>query len=686
VRLLAGLKTRLYVVDTRVMTNPRHVAKPPVILACAAYALACAIALPVVVAQSRSSESTAPHTNWSAYLGAADSAQFTSLRQIDTSNVTSLQVTWMFPAGKRSFMFGPLAADGLVFVLAGANDLVALDAATGAPRWTRPNPGAVGTRGLNYWRSADGRDRRLLYIAGGFLTAVDAQTGRTVETFGDKGRVDLRTGLAATGRSVEGVNPLHTSNPGRVFENLIILGLPAQSAGYDSNPGDVHAYDVRTGALQWVFHSLPRDGELGADTWPKNARAAHGGVHNWSELTVDEARGIAYVPFGTGRFDFYGGDRPGHNLFANSLVALDARTGRRLWHYQIVHHDVWDYDLPAAPKLLTIRQNGKPRDVVAQPTKHGFLFVFDRFTGEPIWPIEERAVPQSDVPGEQTSPTQPFPTRPAPFARQSFTDKDVNPYLAADERRSIAERLRSYRNDGLFTPPSLRGSIQMPGHSGGTNWGGIAADPGSGEVYVRSIALPTLMRLLLPGGSEPGTSRTGPATIVSSDEEARLRRLANETLRKGPVRFTSPYDFMFTSTYLSPIGPPWAELVAYDLNSGEIKWRVPHGSVAAPASLGIPPDSGAHWPRGGLLATAGGLLFAASGSDKTMRAYDRRSGRLLWTYELPAASDGVPASFEAGGRQFIVVPVAAGHGWNPARFPTLPPPPDGAYIAFALPN
>jgi quinoprotein glucose dehydrogenase len=637
-------------------------------------------ALTTALAQSR------PERVWGAYLGGADSSQFTALDQINVSNVSKLAAVWNFPTGQRSFMFGPLMADGLVFVLAGANDLVALDAVSGAKVWTRPHSGAVGTRGLNYWRSADRRDRRLLYIAGGFLTAVDARTGQAVPSFGQDGRVDLRTGLASTGRAIDGLSPLQTSNPGRVFEDSILISLPAQAAGYDSNPGDVHAYDVRTGALKWVFKSLPAAGEPGAETWPTGARTSHGGVHNWSELTIDEARGIAFVPFGTGRFDFYGGDRPGQNLFANSLVALDARTGRRLWHFQTVHHDVWDYDLPVAPKLLTIRQNGRPRDVVAQATKQGFLFVFDRVTGEPIWPIEERAVPQSDVPGEQTSPTQPFPTKPAPFARQSFTEKDVNPYLPEAERRAIADRLRSYRNEGLFTPPSFRGSIEMPGHSGGTNWGGVAVDPERGELYVRSIALPAMLRLFLPGGSEPGTSRTGPATIISAEESARLTRLAEEQRVKGTLRLTSPYDFMFSSTYLSPIGPPWAEITAYDLNTGEIRWRVPHGSVAAPAALGIPPDTGAHWPRGGLLLTGGGLLFAASGSDKTLRAYDRRTGRVVWTHPLPAASDGVPASYEAGGRQFIVVPIAAGHGWNPARFPTLPPPPEGAYIAFALPK
>jgi quinoprotein glucose dehydrogenase len=627
-----------------------------------------------------------PYSTWSAYLGGAHSAQFSSLAQVTAANVSRLGVAWSFPAGARSFMFGPLVADGLAFVLAGANDLVALDAETGRQVWTRAHTGAVGTRGLNYWRSADGSDRRLLYIAGGHLAAVDARTGNTIATFGRDGRVDLRVGLADTGRSTAGLNPLQTSNPGRVFDDLIIVSLPAQAAGYDANPGDVHAYDVRTGALRWVFRSVPAAGEPGADTWPVDARANHGGVHNWSELTIDEARGIAFVPFGTGRFDFYGGDRPGQNLFANSLVALDARTGKRRWHFQTVHHDVWDYDLPAAPKLLTINQNGRRRDVVAQPTKHGFLFVFDRVTGEPIWPIEERPVPQSDVPGERTWPTQPFPVKPAPFARQSFSERDINPYLPEAERAAIRERLRSYRNEGLFTPPSFQGSIQMPGHSGGTNWGGIAADPDRGEVYVLSKALPTLLRLHLPGVSEPGTSRTGEATTIGAGEVARLARESGAALAKGPVRFTSPYDFMLTSTYLSPIGPPWSEIVAYDLNTGDISWRAPHGSVSAPPEVGIPADSGAHWPRGGLLATAGGLLFAASGSDKTLRAYDRRSGKVIWSYTLPAASDGVPATYEAGGRQFILVPVAAQHGWNPARFPTLPPPPPGAYIAFALPQ
>ena len=430
----------------------------PSIAACISCALVSALlALP---SQSSGRSSIAPYTTWSGYLGGAHSAQFTALDQITTANVSRLdgRVDVSRPASALSCLI-PSLADGLVFVLAGANDLVALDAATGAQVWSRPHPGAVGTRGLNYWRSADGRDRRLLYMAGGFLTAVDARTGQTVAPLVSDGRVDLRAGLAATGRSIEGLNPLQPTNPGRVFEDLSSSACRRRRAGYDSNPGDVHAYDVRTGALRWVFHSLPADGEIGADTWPKGARANHGGVHNWSELTIDEARGIAFVPFGTGRFDFYGGDRPGQNLFANSLVALDARTGKRLWHYQIVHHDVWDYDLPVAPKLLTIRQNGRPPRCRGAGDEAGLpLRVRSRHRRADL---ADRGAARAAVrrPRRAHVATQPFPTKPAPFARQSFTEKDINPYLPAEERAAIrdaASELPQRRVVHATEPPRTR--------------------------------------------------------------------------------------------------------------------------------------------------------------------------------------------------------------------------------------
>src|SRR5690606_23551249 len=347
---------------------------------------------------------------WDQYLGGVDSSQYSSLDQIDKSNVSQLQVAWTYETGEN-YLFNPIVVDGVMYVLAKGRSIVALDAATGEEIWVHPNEGQVGARGISYWESEDRSDRRLLYINQGHLTAIDARTGETITSFGDNGRVDLRVGLVD---DVSTVRPLQTSNPGRVFENLIIISLPAGGASYASTPGDIHAYDVRTGELVWVFHTVPRPGELGSDTWPNDAADAFGGVHNWSESTVDVERGIVFVPTGTARYDFYGANRHGDNLFGNSVLALDARTGKRLWHFQTIHHDLWDFDLPQAPKLLTIRRDGREIDVVAQASKQGYVYVFERDTGEPIWPIEERPVPASDVPGERASPTQPIPTAPPP--------------------------------------------------------------------------------------------------------------------------------------------------------------------------------------------------------------------------------------------------------------------------------
>src|SRR2546426_11776434 len=417
-----------------------------------------------------------PYTTWTAYGGGAHSSQYSALDQINKSNVSQLDVAWTFPV-TGTVIFNPLVVGRVMYLQASGSTLVAVDAATGKEIWRRQAQGPVGARGMNYWESRDRADRRLLFIAGGYLTAINAQSGDLIAGFGDNGRVDLRIALQR-----QAAQPLHTGNPGRIFEGTMIVSLPAQGASYDATPADVQAYDVRTGRIQWVFHSIPHPGEFGYDTWPLEAFKKSGGVHNGSESTVDERRGIAFISFGSPRFDFYGGDRPGNNLFGNSLVALDARTGTRIWHYQLVHHDLWDYDLPQAPKLLTIRQNGRTIDVVAQATKHGFLFVFERETGRPIWPIEERPVPRSDVPGEHASPTQPFATKPAPFARQTFAEKDINPYLPAAEREALVQRFKSLRNDGLFTPPSFEGSISMPGHNGGGNCATRPADAHRGEV------------------------------------------------------------------------------------------------------------------------------------------------------------------------------------------------------------
>jgi quinoprotein glucose dehydrogenase len=620
-----------------------------------------------------------PYTTWTSYSGGAHSSQYSALNQINKSNVSQLEVAWSFPV-TGTVIFNPMIIDGVMYLQASNNTLAAVDAATGKERWRKQMPGTFGARGMNYWESADRKDRRILFLAGGHLTAINAETGDLIPTFGVNGRVDLRIALY---RQVN--NPLQTSNPGRIFENIVIMSLPAQGAQYEANPADIQAYDVVTGKVLWVFHAIPHPGEFGYETWPPEAYKKSGGVHNWSESTVDEQRGIAFINFGSPRFDFYGGDRKGDNLFGNSLVALDARTGRRLWHYQLVHHDLWDFDLPQAPKLLTIRQGGRNIDVVAQATKHGFLFVFERETGRPIWPIEERKVPQSDVPGEFASPTQPFPTRPAPFARQTFTEKDINPYLPAAERQAVAERLKYLRNDGLFTPPSFEGSISLPGHNGGANFATSAVDPTRGEMYVFAKTLATVDRIALPappgagrgggrGGGGGGADVIAGGPIITPERKAQMikeaQALVEAARAKGEVvRFPSPYEFMNNNSFsMSVVGPPWSEMTAYDLNTGEVKWRVPTGTVLAPAELKIPANTGSHFPRGGPLVTAGGLVFFATGSDRRFRAYDRDNGKEVWSMELPAASEGMPATYEIGGRQFIALPVAAGTGQFAARF------------------
>ena len=405
-----------------------------------------------------------------------------------------------------------------------------------------------------------------------------------------------------------------------------------------------------------------------------------GGGHNWSEFTVDEENGIAFIGFGSPRYDFYGGDRKGNNLFANSLVAIDARTGKRIWHQQLIHHDLWDWDIPQSAKLLTIRQNGKPRQVVAQATKQGFLYVFDRRTGQPIWPIEERPVPQTDVPGEWTSPTQPFPTKPAPFAKQSFTEKDINPYLPKEAQDELRARLRSYRNEGLFTPPSFEGSVQMPGHNGGANFGTSAVDPDRGEFYVVHKSLPTMLRISLPAaprGGGPGGGGGGGGrgnAIVTPEQKAELMAKAKELVdaaQGGQVQFTSPVSFMninFTGGSMTAAAPPWSEMVKYDLNTGDIVWRIPTGVQEAPPEYNIPNTTGVQFPRNAPLVTAGGLIFLATGPERKVHAYDRDTGKELWVHSLPNGAEGMMATYQVNGRQFVVLPVAQANGTFPATF------------------
>ena len=477
-------------------------ARRPFLLACAA--LAASIAAGVATTAQSSTE-----TWWTGFGSGADHSRYVPSTQITRDNVGRLRAAWTYPFGDTGS--GPIVVRGVVYGRGRNGSLIALDAATGAERWVRERMIGMTSRGMNYWASADGRDQRLIFAMHGLLQEVDASTGKSVMSFGTNGAVDLRVGL--DGRDPDSIGNIQSSIPGEVFDNLVIVGS-ATGEGYMSPPGDIRAYDVVTGRLVWTFHTVPRPGEFGYDTWPKEAWKYIGGVNDWAEMTVDTRRGIVYLPLGSPTYDFYGADRAGSNLFGTSLVALDARTGQRRWHFQFVHHDLWDLDPSAAPQLTTIRHNGRTRDVVVASAKTPWLYVFDRDTGEPIWPIEERPVPKSDVPGEQSWPTQPFPTNPPPHTRQSFGVEDISPYLPADEAARLATRLRAAKNLGLFTPINYDDTVHVPTSNGGVLFGGMASEPASGAVYVVSHDNPGILHLVRPGEStERGAApqSTGPA-------------------------------------------------------------------------------------------------------------------------------------------------------------------------------
>lgn len=589
------------------------------------------------------------YRTWRDYGGGPHATQYTALDQINKSNVTRLQIAWRYSIGEnKRYSFNPVVAGDRIFVMGAGNSIVALNAASGAPlwKWTPPvGTTAITNRGINYWESKDGREKRLLLASNHILRAIDANTGKTIEDF----HVDLREGLD---RDPKLLTVLQSLSPGKVFEDLIIVGS-ATNQGYGSAPGDIRAFNVRTGKLVWTFHTIPRPGEFGYDGWPKDAWKTVGGANVWSEMSIDEKRGILFAPTASAKYNFYGKDRAGHNLFADCLLALDVRTGKRLWHYQMVHHDIWDYDDSTAPKLLTVNHNGRRIDAVAQVSKQGFVWVFDRVNGKPLWPIEERKVPQTDMPGETTWPTQPFPTKPAPFARQTFTVDDLSPFLSPADRAKFRDQILSARNEGLFTPPSRRGAIQMPGNNGGANWGGAAVDPAKGILVVVSKDLPCLLQL---------NERTEEVPGLSPD-----------------ARYESAFGFMIASDGLSAIKPPWTSLTVYDLNTGDIKWKIPLGEVPELAARGIR-NTGTHYPKLGPIVTATGLIFTGT-RDKKVRAFDLDNGKMLWEFEVPTAMEGIPAVYELNGRQYIVFCASAQAGLTPATSKPI----EGEYIAFALP-
>lgn len=445
------------------------------------------------------------HRTWTHYGGGPDQSKYVILDEINKSNVGQLEEAWYYPTSDNStYHYNPIIIDGIMYVLANNYSLVALDAETGEEIWIHTGLRGISRRGINYWESEDREDRRLIFQMNNYLQAIDAQTGKSVLDFGEEGLVDLKEELD---RDPGTLARVQSGMPGVIFENLIILGS-STGENYVGTPGHVRAYDVVTGENVWTFRTIPHPGEYGYDTWPEDAYKYIGGTNVWSEMSVDEERGIAYLPTGSPTYDFYGADRIGQNLFSNSLVAVDARTGERLWHYQIIHHDLWDYDLSSAPQLLTINHNGTERDVVALATKHGFLFVFDRETGEPIFDIEEKPVPPSNVPGEEAWPTQPHPVELPPFSPQTMTSEDINPYFMDDEEREEwiekIDRLEELARTGPFVPLSHEyETLMMPGIFGGSNWGSTAANPEEGIMYILNVIWPSFFQPLERREFEP---------------------------------------------------------------------------------------------------------------------------------------------------------------------------------------
>ncbi len=665
--------------------------------------------------------------DWPVYGGAPENNRYSPLKQINRENVRKLKVAWTFDTGEKGgLQTSPIIVAGVMYAYTPSQKVIAVDAATGKLLWKFDS--GVGSfqpaRGLVYW--AGGKDRRILAGVMNFVYALDAGTGKPIPTFGTGGRINLNEGL---GREAES-NSIALTTPGVVYEDLLIVGgrepetLPAP-------PGDIRAFDIRTGKMRWSFHTIPHEGEFGAESWPKDAWKHSGAANNWPGMTVDVRRGIVYVPTGSAAFDFYGGDRMGDNLFANCLLALNAKTGERIWHFQGVKHDIWDRDFPSPPVLLTVKRDGKEVDAVAQTSKQGFVYLFDRTNGHPLFPLESRKYPASDVPGEVAAAEQSLPTKPAPFARQALTE-DLLTNRTPEIHQWALQEFRAFRSAGQFVPFTVgKDTVVFPGFDGGAEWGGQAVDPESGIIYVNANDVAWTGALAENTGAQTGGQRVylSQCSICHRDNRAgappdtpsllnvgdrRSRKEIADTIQKGKgrmpgfsglkedersalidyllggegkemassgpeppamrYRFTGYHRFLDPDGYPA-VAPPWGTLNAINLNTGEYAWKIPFGEYPALAAQGLHNTGSENY--GGPVVTAGGLVFiGATSFDKKFHVFDKATGELLWETTLPFAGNGTPATYEINGKQYVVI--AAGGG---RPFGTVT---GGVYVAFSL--
>jgi quinoprotein glucose dehydrogenase len=688
----------------------------------------CVLLVPgASVAQSLGSRSGLQQ-DWPVMNGSNGSSHYSGLTEINRGNVSQLQEAWRYDSGEKGGLeTSPIIVHGVLYAYTPTQEVIALDGASGKLLWEFKS-GVVApqaNRGLAYWSS--GKDRRILAGVKNFVYALDAATGKVIPTFGDHGRIDLRDDL---GRDPK-LQSIAMTSPGIVYKDLIIVGgmepetLPAP-------PGDIRAYDVRSGKLRWSFHTIPHPGEFGYDTWPKNAWTYSGGANNWAGMALDTARGIVYVPTGSAATDFYGANRVGNDLFADTLIALNAKTGKRVWSFQGVRHDLWDRDFPAPPVLLTIKRDGKAIPAVAQTTKQGWVYLFNRVNGEPLFPIEYRKYPPSHVPGEIAASEQPLPTKPAPFARQILTEGDLTNRTPAAHAWAV-QQFRAARSEGQFVPLSIgKKTVIFPGTNGGAEWGGPAVDPETDIIYINSHDMALFAALNAhsdaPGGRATYLSQCGvchgedragsPPTIpslldvssrlnskqiaatihegrgrmpgfpnIKGDQLEKLLDYLSRSLNKdlpslGASNLPVRYDFTGYKKFMDPDGypatkPPWGTLNAIDLNTGDYVWTIPLGEYPELVAKGMKNTGSPNF--GGPVVTAGGVLFiGATVYDKKFRAYDKATGKLLWETTLPFAGNATPATYEVDGRQYVVI--AAGGGKD------LSSPSGGVYVAFALPR